>query len=633
MTALLAAGALACGVAPAHAAPPVLLGVLPAGTSVSDLARVNGMAVGVMSTGIGEVPAEQTYLDVSQGNRVNEALYDEALPPLRNAFLRVPRWSQIVQRADAAPAAIVPGLLGSTLLDAGIRPEPVPSAGAAAIMVADRSGVIGRVVGGPVGVGVFSAGIDGLSKLARVEPAGGLTIAFAEPARGRDLVPIGIAGSGFRGNLTSDSTRTDGYVLSTDIAPTILERFGLSVPDEMDGEPIRSEGAADAVAVSDLADRIAAIPDRREPVLIACLGAWILVALAVNRIVLGLRRAAMAWLALAFAYMPLMLLVGAWLEPSAVAEGLLVGLGAAGLAALTVRFAWGWRGLAIACAITVVAYAIDVIAGSGVTRLSLLGPNPIFGARFFGIGNELVALFAVMVPVGVAAGLSADSGWGRGVSRRGSVAAFLIAGAAGAIVFGAGRWGADVGAAIVLPVAAVVASATVPADFVRFAPYTGVKRTIPSWRWLLAAVAAPFIAVFLLALIDLVSGGNSHLTHSVIDAGGSGELADVAERRLRLSAHDFAHAAGKPLFWIVVVGIAVGAVRWRRIDDWVQPTPIARAGLIGACAAVGVGVLVNDSGATFLVLGALALGAFLAYAWSQAEEIRSSSRNRRGIGG
>ena len=44
----------------------------------------------------------------------------------------------------------------------------------------------------------------------------------------------------------------------------------------------------------------------------------------------------------------------------------------------------------------------------------------------------------------------------------------------------------------------------------------------------------------------------------------------------------------------------------------------ARAGLIGACAAVAVGVLVNDSGATFLTLGALALGAVLAFAWAQA---------------
>jgi hypothetical protein len=104
----------------------------------------------------------------------------------------------------------------------------------------------------------------------------------------------------------------------------------------------------------------------------------------------------------------------------------------------------------------------------------------------------------------------------------------------------------------------------------------------------------------------------------VLDAGGTGDLADIAERRLRLSAHDFAQAAGNPLFWVVLAGIAVAIFRWRRIGAWLQPFPAARAGLIGACAAVAVGVLVNDSGATFLVLGSLALAATLAFAWAQA---------------
>ena len=122
-----------------------------------------------------------------------------------------------------------------------------------------------------------------------------------------------------------------------------------------------------------------------------------------------------AWLALSFAYMPLMLLAGAAIEPSAAGGG---SAGrASGRAALAVADAAagpGWWALAVACAITVVAYAIDVIAGSALTKLSLLGPNPIFGVRFYGIGNELEALFAVMVPVGVGAGLSVYSGWGRG---------------------------------------------------------------------------------------------------------------------------------------------------------------------------------------------------------------------------
>ena len=49
------------------------------------------------------------------------------------------------------------------------------------------------------------------------------------------------------GELTSDSTRTDGYVLSTNVAPTILRRFGISVPAAMYGQPIRGEGS-DGVA-------------------------------------------------------------------------------------------------------------------------------------------------------------------------------------------------------------------------------------------------------------------------------------------------------------------------------------------------------------------------------------------------
>ena len=71
-----------------------------------------------------------------------------------------------------------------------------------------------------------------------------------------------------------------------------------------------------------------------------------------------------------------------------------------------------------------------------------------------------------------------------------------------------------------------------------------------------------------------------------------------------------------------MVGIIVALGRWRRIDGWLTQAPIARAGLIGACAAVVVGVVANDSGATFLTIGAIALGAFLAFAWSQAGQAR-----------
>ena len=315
------------------------------------------------------------------------------------------------------------------------------------------------------------------------------------------------------------------------------------------------------------------------------------------------RRTVAAWLGLAFAYMPLLLLAGAALEPGyAVYEGLLVAIGAAALAAMTLKLVRGWWAAAVACGMTVGAYGVDMLTGSELTKLSLLGPNPIYGARFYGIGNELEALFAVMVPVGVAAALTAAA-----ARPRRAAICFLAAGALAAVAFAAGRWGADVGAAIVLPLGAAVAAVT--ADW-------SAEKSRLRIGWIV--LAAPILGLMLLAVIDLVSGGNAHLTRSVLDAGGAGTVADTIERRLRLSAHDFAQAAGNPLFWIVIAGIAVAIARWRRIEAWLRPAPIVRAGVIGACAAVAVGVLVNDSGATFLVLGSLALGASLAFAWAQS---------------
>jgi hypothetical protein len=588
--------------------------VLPRDTTVAELARVPGLSPGVMSAGIGQVPSEQTFLDVSQGNRIDGALYDRELTGLFQFAREVPGWPVVVARADEAPADLVPGLLARRLRAAGITASAEQPMNGPALIAADPHGIVSPLRHGRCGdrcLAVVTAGVGELDELTRHLVGDDLLIAIAAPPPAENnALPIGIAGRGFEGDLTSDSTRTEGYVLSTDVAPTILQRLGIRVPDEMDGELIRTEGSIDPGAVEDLANRMAMIPDRRGPLLITCLAAWI--ALAITLGALGHARAAAAWVALAFAYLPLVLLAGAAIEPGALVEGILVGVGAAALGALTLRLAPGWRALAISCAISVVAYAIDVIAGSGLTRLSLLGPNPIYGVRFFGIGNELEALVAVMVPVGVGAGLSAYTGRGKPVEEGAAVAAFLGAAFLGAFVFGAGRFGADVGAAIVLPVGAAVAATAL---------IYGRQTTTKSHgraRVAIWSLGAAVVGLILVAFVDLVSGADAHLTRSVLDAGGAGDLADVAQRRLRLSAHGFGQAARNPLFWLLIAGVCACFAMWRRIDAWLRPAPLARAGFIGACAAVAVGVLVNDSGATFLVLGACGLAAALAYAWSQA---------------
>jgi hypothetical protein len=606
------------------------LAILPADTTIDDLARIDGMSLGVMSAGIDEVPSTQTYLDVGQGNRVSPALYDGSLPSLRRLapftddhLKSVPGWGEILKRAASAPANLQPGLLATKLEAAGVPIRVERGIDLAVLIAANSAGRVHwlRPRFLPCrrqlckGVTFLGETLHNTRKLVgRLRPSD-LLIALPE-AGGDRAIPLGVAGGGFGGDLTSDSTRTDGYVLSTDIAPTVLRRFGQPIPDEMNGEPIRATEQIDPAAVDDLNARMSVIPDRRAPVVILSLVSWILVAALVGLLLPTRRRAALAWVALAFAYMPLTLLAGAAIEPGALAEGLLVGLGAAVLAVLTVMALRGWWALAVACAVTVIAYGIDVAAGSELTRLSLLGPNPILGVRFYGIGNELEALIAVMVPVGVGAALTARGKLGKAGNEGGAIAAFIGAGILAAVVFAIGRFGADVGAAIVLPVGAAVAAGLVREGSVRI----GGRQTTtdPHGRALAAVIAVPLLVLGLVAFIDLVSGGNAHLTRSVLDAGGAGDLADIAQRRLELSADDFAQAAGNPLFWLVIAGICASIARRRRVDAWLRPAPFARAGFLGGCAAVGVGVLVNDSGATFLVLGSLALGATLAFAWAQA---------------
>src|SRR4029450_12991496 len=97
---------------------------------------------------------------------------------------------------------------------------------------------------------------------------------------------------------------------------------------------------------------------------------------------------------------PLVLLLGAALEPGQGVEQLLALFGAPLLAAATLATFGGYRALAVASALTVIAYAADVVAGSPLTSLSLLGPNPGLGVRFYGIGDELQALLPVLVARG-----------------------------------------------------------------------------------------------------------------------------------------------------------------------------------------------------------------------------------------
>ena len=120
-----------------------------------------------------------------------------------------------------------------------------------ALMAADRAGRVGRAKPFAcldrrcAGVAVVPATLGAAAGTDRRLRGDDMLIAFERPpAAEREVLAIGAAGEGFDGNLTSDTTRTPGFVLATDLAPTILERYGIEVPEEMSGSRSAARGTA-----------------------------------------------------------------------------------------------------------------------------------------------------------------------------------------------------------------------------------------------------------------------------------------------------------------------------------------------------------------------------------------------------
>ncbi|HEY7456666.1 MAG TPA: hypothetical protein VH703_05270, partial [Solirubrobacterales bacterium] len=186
-------------------------------------------------------------------------------------------------------------------------------------------------------------------------------------------------------------------------------------------------------------------------------------------------------------------------------------------------------------------------------------------------------------------------------ARRGA-AAFLVVAAVFTFVFAYGRYGADVGAAISLPLGATVAAALL-ADRPRLA---------------LLAFLLPIPALALLAVADLLTGANAHLTRTVLDANSGGDVLAVIGHRLREAGESF----GRPVLLAgLPIALAAAALAWLRRDRlaaWTEAVPAVRAALLGALAATLVGTLANDSGALLLEIGGVYLLAALAFVWSES---------------
>ena len=164
-------------------------------------------------------------------------------------------WPEIVDRADTPPADIVPGHArpvgprrrrSRRLCRGSQRPEPGGDRGrrprrsrrsGLGRLAHGRRNASGRARGEAqacmvVRLPAGAVGQNAIDAVLAARRAPDLVFVVQGPsALRRSLLAAGAAGLTGGRNLRSASTRTDGLVLTTDFAPTVLERLGLTVPD------------------------------------------------------------------------------------------------------------------------------------------------------------------------------------------------------------------------------------------------------------------------------------------------------------------------------------------------------------------------------------------------------------------
>jgi hypothetical protein len=663
---LIPAAALAASAAGASAAPATsgsqtaaVIAFVPAPVGVAfetQLERADGMSVAIMSASEGGYAPAQLALDVSQGARISSAAYSTPRPPplslaVAGAGGLVRGWPAARERAEHAPQLLRPGLLASQVSGGGAAYAAVTGSDHAdAPVAADGAGRIGTVSLGsaatlPARVRALlalhplvvcelpggGAGAATMAALARERGQRELLVVVGEPAAGTggELAWAGVAGLGARHELSSRTTNQRGLISAIDLDPTVLRHLGLTrLPADMRGAPIHTDAALHSGSLRSLMARLRVIGPRRLKALAFVLCGWAALLLLAGLAPLAardrLRASALRAGALGVLWAPAVSLLSAALAPNAAAEFALITLACLGLGALNdALLRWPLGPIAPAI-VTLAAFSVDALAHLQLLIRALPGPNPILGARFFGIGNELKSGLAVLVLAAAAAAVGTRVGRtpadrAHPASSRGAVAAATLA-AAGALLAAIEGW-ARIGAAVggVVLVCAGTAVATVmllPGSLTR--------------RRALAALAAPLAGLVLLALLDLATAhGSGHFTGSVLHARSAGDIRDLIVRRYGGAWRELGNHAMPAATAIALVCAALGLRHGERLLRPVRGNAVWRAALTGGLAAGVVGALVEDSGPVLLVVAVFALGCVLGYLWGAPRPPASSGSAER----
>ncbi|MDD3853181.1 MAG: hypothetical protein PHD40_05940 [Syntrophomonadaceae bacterium] len=405
------------------------------------------------------------------------------------------------------------------------------------------------------------------------------------------FTPLLLYGKGVgNGYLTSGSTRRDYVVANTDIAPSILSFFGLrDDTGTMIGRQIVSEqeiNSENLQRAQELSGRTSTVNRLRVPLVKGYVVFQIIIIL--------LALAAIFWLAewrrilepamVSLVTVPLVYLcLGYSRLPGDWQYIILAIFMAIALTWLIMRIAHGnaVRAFFIMAVVTVLAVNLDLLTGSNLIQSSVLGYDPMAGARYYGVGNEFMG---ILLGSSIAAAAIAYQRYPNRLLLLVIALFFILQ----CYLIASPSWGANSDGMLTAPIAFLV-TLFLLGDFKL------------RWKSVGAIIGITLLATMAFTYYDMIRAPElqTHLGRAAnqIAAGGLNEGLTIIARKLAMNLKLIRYTIWSWVFIVILLVMSllvyrpVGAMMRLR-----QEKPYIVKGFGGIIAGALVGLVINDSG-------------------------------------
>lgn len=549
-------------------------------------------------------------------------------------------WAAVRARASARAVPADPSHIATRMTAAG---QCITAAGPyAALAAANAQGRIEHYVANPATVDVTSCPLTfiSLSKmndkllgsiLARAPANATIVVAgFADDTGPELLHTVVIKGPGVpHGLLTSESTQQPGVVQLTDLSALVFARLGNKAPHQPEGrrpavQP-RLKGTSAIIDAGMIAMQLrvehalsAAFLARFVVTMTVLLGAgcvwwWLRRRRAARSAVPATSSARLRWWLSGCAAITASMPVSTWLVGlvpwwDAADPRFALGWGVVGFSVLiaAVALLGPWRKYPLGAplfiaVVTLSVLLLDVIHGTQLQFVSMMGLQPVYGGRFYGMGNvgdALIATSSLFISALVAGALV------RGGHRKLAATTVILIGLVTLLIDGTPIWGADGGGPLAM--------------FPAFA-YLALNAGGLALTWRRAALigSAAVGIVGTIAVLDYLRPPQyrTHLGDFVAQIRYHGDFSGI-RRILRanwvmLSSNVL--TAIVPLILIVAIVILLTPSRWpgRLLVPLVERVPMLGEGIAAIVVCWILGFVSNDSGVSIPPTGLLLLAPLL----------------------